>query len=170
MKVDLYEILILNASCKRAELNLKVIPEENIEPIDNKVNPTVIFGNVDTLQDSFLLVIHLLLLDSIVDPVLIVVNGSLSLLMVGDSLLNLMPIEALTIAVILSLVLLENLDADIHLVIDDELEVNLILQVLELRCIDPFDFFSLVLPTVLEEIFPDVFDDVYFLLDFELED
>jgi hypothetical protein len=127
MKVYLYEILILNASCKRAELNLKVIPEENVEPIDNKVNSTMIFGNVDTLKHSFLLVIHLLLLDSIVDPVLIVVNGGLSLLMVRYSLLNLMPIEALAIAVILPLILLENLDADIHLVIDDELEVNLIL-------------------------------------------
>ena len=86
----------------------------------------MISGNVDTLQYSLLLVIHLLLLDSIVNPVLIIVNGGLSLLMVGNSLLNLMPIEALSIAVILSLVLLENLYADIHLVIDDELEVNLI--------------------------------------------
>lgn len=130
----------------------------------------MISGNVDTLQYSLLLVIHLLLLDSIVNPVLIIVNGGLSLLMVGNSLLNLMPIEALSIAVILSLVLLENLYADIHLVIDDELEVNLIFQVLELRCVDPFDFFSLILPTVLQKILSNVLDDVYFLLHLEFED
>ena len=169
IKVDLYKILILYTSCKGAKLNLKVIPEENVKPIDNKVNSSMIFSNVDTLQDSLLLVIHLLFLNGIVDPVLIVVNGRLSLLMVGNSLFNLMSIEALSVAVILSLVLFENLDADIHLVIDDKLEVDLILEVLELRCVDPLNFFSLVLPTVLEEILSDVLNNVYFLLHLKLE-
>ena len=170
MKVDLDKILILNTSCKRAELNLEIIPEENVKPINNEVNSAVIFGNVYTLQHSFLLVIDLLLLDSIVNPVLIVVNSGLSLLVVRDSLLNLMPIVPLSIAVILPLILLENLDAHVHLVIHDELEVNIILQVLELRCVDPFDFLSLILPTVLKQILSDVLDDVYFLLNLEFED
>ena len=170
MKVDLDKILILNTSCKRAELNLEIIPEENVKPINNEVNSAVIFGNVYTLQHSFLLVIDLLLLDSIVNPVLIVVNSGLSLLVVRDSLLNLMPIVPLPIAVILPLILLENLDAHVHLVIHDELEVNIILQVLELRCVDPFDFLSLILPTVLKQILSDVLDDVYFLLNLEFED
>ena len=170
VKVDLYKVFVLNTSCERTELNLKVIPEKDVEPVDNEINSSVVFSNVDTLQHPLLLVIHLLLLNSIVYPVLIVVNGCLSLLMIWNPLLNLMPIEALSVAIILPLVLLENLDADIHLVIDDELEVNLILQVLELRRVDPLDLLSLVLPTVLKEILSDVLDDVYFLLHLELED
>ena len=156
-KVDLSEVsFITNAVLKVAELDAMVTPEEKVVSVDQVVNSSMFFCDVDTLK----VYVSVRSFFRRKFGTLIVVDCWRSLLLSFHVLLNLVPVEPFTFRVILKRWFLIYSNTDVHFVVDNKAKVDFT-NVFKSALVEPVKLVELISIICLEKKFFDVLENVY---------